>query len=252
MIASEPSYTALAASEISALVARGFSTIEFKTCVAVITGLPTRLQALMIDFCAIGTSSGLISTPRSPRAIMIPSTSSMISSKLSRASFRSIFAMIFGVCFFRRDLLYFSIVRRRFLMSCALRTNERATYSTSSLSPNFRSWWSFFVNGCAVIVESGALIPLFGKRRPDVLTLQWISRPWTRVTSTWMRPSSMKSLDPFLTSLCRFLYWTGRRGVSFLLVVGVNLVAAVERMISVLFLIGTPSFGSIPSLIFGP
>ena len=49
---------------------------------------------LIAFFCTIGTASSGSSTPRSPRATMIPSNASMISSRTSTACGFSIFAMI--------------------------------------------------------------------------------------------------------------------------------------------------------------
>ena len=48
--------------------------IDSSICVATITGLPARRQARRIRRCTVGTCSGRISTPRSPRATMIPSS----------------------------------------------------------------------------------------------------------------------------------------------------------------------------------
>ena len=45
------------------------------------TGLPARRQAWTTCFCTLGTSSGGISTPRSPRATISASASSMISAR---------------------------------------------------------------------------------------------------------------------------------------------------------------------------
>ena len=72
MTASVPSKMALATSVTSARVGDGFSTMELSICVAVMTGLPMRLHRAMSLFWIMGTSSIGISTPRSPRATMIP------------------------------------------------------------------------------------------------------------------------------------------------------------------------------------
>ena len=60
-------------------------------CVATITGLPKSRERRTIRFCSRGTRSGGISTPRSPRATMMASDSSMISSSRSIAAGFSIF-----------------------------------------------------------------------------------------------------------------------------------------------------------------
>ena len=71
--ASVPSSTALATSEASARVGRGCVIIDSSIWVAVITILPRLLVSSMIRFCHSGTFSGPSSTPRSPRATMMPS-----------------------------------------------------------------------------------------------------------------------------------------------------------------------------------
>ena len=71
--ASEPSKIALATSEASARVGRGFSVIDSSICVAVITGRRNSRARAIIFFCTTGTRSGFISTPRSPRATITPS-----------------------------------------------------------------------------------------------------------------------------------------------------------------------------------
>jgi hypothetical protein len=68
--------------------------MESSICVAVITGLPARLHAWMIFFCASGMRSVASCTPRSPRATMIPSATEMMPSMLSRPSSFSILAMM--------------------------------------------------------------------------------------------------------------------------------------------------------------
>ena len=95
--ASVPSRIALATSEASARVGRGFSIMLSSICVAVITTLPAAFAAAMIRFCAIGTSSVPSSTPRSPRATITPSVTARIASRSSSACGFSIFA-ITGVC----------------------------------------------------------------------------------------------------------------------------------------------------------
>ncbi len=93
MIASEPSRIAFATSLASARVGRGLRIMESSICVAVITGLPAVLHLRMIIFWSIGTASGDISMPRSPRATIMPSAAAMIASMLAIASGFSILAM---------------------------------------------------------------------------------------------------------------------------------------------------------------
>ena len=78
MTASVPSRIALATSEASARVGRGFSIMLSSIWVAVITTLPAALAIAMIRFWTIGTSSVPSSTPRSPRATMTPSVAARI------------------------------------------------------------------------------------------------------------------------------------------------------------------------------
>lgn len=64
-------------------------------CVATITGLDFLFARKMALFCQAGTSHASTSTPKSPRATMIESLSSMISSRLfSSATGRSSLAII--------------------------------------------------------------------------------------------------------------------------------------------------------------
>ena len=90
--ASVPSSTALATSNTSARVGMLLVIIDSIIWVAVIA---TRLcfQARRIrDFCSAGSSGSPTSTPRSPRATMIASVASRMSSRLATASARSILA----------------------------------------------------------------------------------------------------------------------------------------------------------------
>ena len=81
MTASTPSVTALAASLTSARVGRGSVVIDSSTCVATMTGMPCARAARVISFCARGTRSSGISTPRSPRAIITASLADRMSSR---------------------------------------------------------------------------------------------------------------------------------------------------------------------------
>src|SRR5690606_7689301 len=98
--ASAPSRTALATSVTSALVGEGFCIMLSIICVATMTGRALWMHLLMISFWIIGRRSMGTSTPRSPRAIMIPLLALMILSILSTASGFSILAMILALCCF--------------------------------------------------------------------------------------------------------------------------------------------------------
>jgi len=90
--ASVPSSTALVTSVTSARVGRGASVMLLSICVAVMTGLPAKLAISMMRRWAVGTFSGGMSTPRSPRATMMPSTAATIPSSSASASCFSILA----------------------------------------------------------------------------------------------------------------------------------------------------------------
>jgi hypothetical protein len=84
----------LVTSLTSARVGRGASVMLLSICVAVMTGLPAKLALSMMSRWAVGTCSGGMSTPRSPRATITPSTAAMIPSSSASASCFSILAMI--------------------------------------------------------------------------------------------------------------------------------------------------------------
>ena len=105
--ASEPSKIAFATSEASARVGRGFSVMDSSICVAVITGRRNSRARAIIFFCTTGTRSGLISTPKSPRATMTPSETRKMPSRFSMASGFSSLA-ITGVSFPARRIKLFA------------------------------------------------------------------------------------------------------------------------------------------------
>ena len=111
----------MATSETSALVGRGLCTMLSSIWVAVITGFPAWLQLRMMRFWIRGTFSGLISTPRSPRATMMPSEASSMAAKLVTASGFSILAIT------RSSEAWASRIPFNSRTSEACRTKERAT-----------------------------------------------------------------------------------------------------------------------------
>ena len=119
--ASVPSSTAFATSDASARLGRGCTIIDSSIWVAVMTILPCALVRLISRFCTSGTFSGPSSTPRSPRATIVPSDAAMISSRRSSACGFSILA-ITGMC-------WPSAVSRRLasITSSGRRTNDSAT-----------------------------------------------------------------------------------------------------------------------------
>ena len=94
MTQSAPSRMALATSDDSARVGRGFLIMLSSICVAQTIGLPARLHRPIIIFCARKIFSVGISMPRSPRATITPSVDSRISSNRLTPSWFSIFEMI--------------------------------------------------------------------------------------------------------------------------------------------------------------
>ena len=97
MTASVPSKTALATSDTSARVGIGLEIIDSIICVAVITNLFCARAIRIIRFCRPGTAASPTSTPKSPRATIMASDASIIDSRLSMASARSILAMMLAV-----------------------------------------------------------------------------------------------------------------------------------------------------------
>ena len=86
MIASAPSYTALATSVTSARVGRGFSIIDSSRWVATTQRLPRRAQVSTRRRCTIGRAAMSVSMPRSPRATITPSAAAVIASALRTPS----------------------------------------------------------------------------------------------------------------------------------------------------------------------
>mmetsp|Transcript_24424 Transcript_24424/g.37111 ORF Transcript_24424/g.37111 Transcript_24424/m.37111 type:complete len:203 (-) Transcript_24424:298-906(-) len=112
-----PSSTAFATSQASARVGKGLSSMEASISVAQTMILLVARVFWIIHFWAIQIFSMGISIPRSPRATMMPSATSKISSKFAIPSTFSILAMILMLspqCF------------RHSLMSSALCTKLRA------------------------------------------------------------------------------------------------------------------------------
>ena len=120
--ASVPSNTALATSNTSARVGVGAVIIDSIICVAVITTLLALLAASISCFCTATKLASPISTPRSPRATIMPSEASIIPGRNSSvmASARSILAIIWAVL---PDCFRSSLVSSTSSFDC---TNEMA------------------------------------------------------------------------------------------------------------------------------
>ena len=91
--ASAPSNTAVATSDASALFGEGEAIIDSSIWVATITGFPACLHSSIMSFCIPGTFSGGNSTPKSPRATIIPSQAPIILFNSLSADGFSIFAI---------------------------------------------------------------------------------------------------------------------------------------------------------------
>mmetsp|Transcript_3508 Transcript_3508/g.8657 ORF Transcript_3508/g.8657 Transcript_3508/m.8657 type:complete len:297 (-) Transcript_3508:561-1451(-) len=191
--ASQPSSTAFAVSAHSARVGRGDRVIESSICVAQITGLPRRLALATIHFCARNTFSCGISIPRSPRATITPSASSMISSMLRKPSAFSILATM---------PMSGPRISRISRTCSARRTNEANTKSTACARANSRSARSFFDTAGRSSTAPGRLTPF---REPTCAefsamhctTSNPLSSCWTSSTTSDSRPSSTYTLEPF-------------------------------------------------------
>src|SRR5438094_47495 len=145
---------------------------------------------MMIRFWRSGTSSGPISTPRSPRATMTASASCRIASSASTASAFSIFAITFAVdpaCLIRS-------LRSR--TSAAERTKDRATKSTSSAIANSRSSMSFRVSEGIGTGTPGRFTPLCALTMPPARTAHSARPLRMRSTRRRTRPSSISTSWP--------------------------------------------------------
>ena len=195
--ASVPSKMALATSLASARVGRGFSIIDSSICVAVITGLRHSAERRMMCFWMMGTCSGGISTPRSPRATMTPSATSKISSRCSMACGFSSFAI-------RGTSELCSAMKRLIARtSSAVRMNEAATISTPCLMPNARSSSSLGVIEGTLSTMPGRLMPLCSPSMPPLITSHSTSLPWMACTRSSINPSESRMRSPIFTSCAR-------------------------------------------------
>mmetsp|Transcript_27782 Transcript_27782/g.64055 ORF Transcript_27782/g.64055 Transcript_27782/m.64055 type:complete len:231 (-) Transcript_27782:402-1094(-) len=192
MTQSVPSWIALATSVTSARVGRGLEIIDSSICVAVMTGLPALLHLEIIIFCATNTFSIGISTPRSPRATMMPSASLRISSKLSSPCWFSIFAKIFTPRPSR------PINDRISAISSGLRINDAAMQSIPCVIPKMISSSSLGVIDGSSTILPGRLTPLFHPSMPSFSTRHLTAsvEVLTDKTVNRIRPSSTKILSP--------------------------------------------------------
>mmetsp|Transcript_31744 Transcript_31744/g.67548 ORF Transcript_31744/g.67548 Transcript_31744/m.67548 type:complete len:298 (-) Transcript_31744:916-1809(-) len=165
--ASQPSRIAFATSLHSARVGVGLEIMDSSICVATITGFPAARAELIMSFCTKGTSSGFISTPRSPRATITPSDTLRIRSRSCTAEGFSIFARSLG-----RIPPIEATNSRSSIMSSCFWTKERAIQSTSLRQANSMSARSFGVMGEIASTTSGVFTPFRALSRPPTSTWQ--------------------------------------------------------------------------------
>mmetsp|Transcript_19641 Transcript_19641/g.67663 ORF Transcript_19641/g.67663 Transcript_19641/m.67663 type:complete len:216 (+) Transcript_19641:1292-1939(+) len=214
MTASHPSKMAVATSEHSALVGDGESIMLSSICVATMTGLPCARHSSMISFWTMGTSSAAISTPKSPRATMMPSDAARISSKLSTPSWFSIFEMTSGlgpraVSSSSADpCASASWHRSRCAMHdrtlAADRTKDAAMKSAPFLTAHSRSDLSLSVRAGRSRTLPGRLTPLRALIGPLFSTTQRTPKSPMAVTLSETRPSSRSTAEPTLTVVGNF------------------------------------------------
>ncbi|MCY1234656.1 hypothetical protein D9M72_472440 [compost metagenome] len=192
MTASAPSKTAVATSETSARVGTGAEIIDSSICVATTTGLPARRHARVSCFCRPGTDSSGISTPRSPRATISASESSMISSMRSSACGFSIFDI--------------RPTRPRAILRTSARSSGRCTKesATQSISPvartASRSARSLSVRTPTASSVSGKLTPLRSEIFVPATTVATMLLPSVFSARRCSLPSSINRRWPGLTA----------------------------------------------------
>ena len=151
MMASACSKTAFATSVISARVGRGLLIIDSSIWVATMTGFPSRMHCFTIRRWMMGSSSIGHSIPKSPRAIIMMSAPSIISSIDRTANWSSIFAII------RALLSFLARTARSSSRSLFCRTKLSAIKSTPSSAPSEISARSFSVSGGRFTCTPGKL-----------------------------------------------------------------------------------------------
>ena len=130
-------------------------------CVATITGLPAARQARVSRFWIGGTWCTGSSTPRSPRATMMPSEASRISAKALTAA---------GFSILERIAARPSASSRASKTSVGRCTKESASQSTPSSQANSRSLRSLAESAASGSTTSGTLTPLRLEISPPTTT----------------------------------------------------------------------------------
>ena len=171
--------------------------MDSNICVATITGRAYLRQVLTISFCKTGTVAIGHSTPKSPRATIIPSDSlTMASSSLMALGFSSLEIIhALSPMSFRASLTSFTLC-----------TKERQTQSTPSSSANFKSSLSFCVMAEIGNLTFGKLTPLCAESSPPTTTLVSAQSLPQFLISSSILPSLSNNLSPFFItakiSLC--------------------------------------------------
>mmetsp|Transcript_23125 Transcript_23125/g.45120 ORF Transcript_23125/g.45120 Transcript_23125/m.45120 type:complete len:213 (-) Transcript_23125:626-1264(-) len=189
---------AFATSLASARVGVGEVIMLSSICVATTTGLPTFLMSETMRFWTTGTWWGDSSTPRSPRATMMPSTASAMRSRSATAAGFSILAMIFAVS---------SPMRlRSSVISSAFCTKLNAIQSTPISAPKRASFLSFSVIALIGRVTSGTLTPFLSESLPGTTTSVSAKSGPQSTTFSFTFPSSRSSEVPG-TSAAKISGW---------------------------------------------
>lgn len=158
------------------------------------TGFLLSMHFLTSSRCVTGIRSAGISTPRSPRATMIPYVSSSISSILSTPSLFSIFEMI--LIELLRSLSIFLTAKT----SDFFRTNEWAMKSISMVDRPIDDSWSLSVTEGRSIGTPGMFTLLRGLITPPLCTSQTSSSSVLSTTCSSSSPSSIRMIDPVGTA----------------------------------------------------
>mmetsp|Transcript_24577 Transcript_24577/g.64174 ORF Transcript_24577/g.64174 Transcript_24577/m.64174 type:complete len:258 (+) Transcript_24577:82-855(+) len=194
MTASVPSQTALQRSATSARVGTGALIMLSTICVAVMTKRPDCLAFCMSSFCAKGTRYTPSSTPRSPRATMMPSEMATISSKFCTPASFSIFGMIWML---RPFMPRVSLMN---LTSSALWTKEAKTMSTLWATPKLtRSLMSFSCRTGSSTWMPGRLQFFLSPREQSFITSVMTWSVPTVFTFREREPSAQRMILPALT-----------------------------------------------------
>ena len=156
------------------------------------TGRLAMMQLSTMRRCAVGIASAGSSTPRSPRATMMPYDASMMSSRLSRPSWFSIFEMILIL------LERLSRISCTAFTSSALRTNEWAMKSMSfSVAHSMKARSRSVTDGRAMDTP-GMLTLLRGRSVASPEKRHRSSSPFFSMTRNSISPSEIRRRSPTL------------------------------------------------------